>query len=1247
MKPRAPLYPPCEPRRLTTALCETDGVATIRDEAVPLEGTAVRSFATTAVISASGPHPAGSMSAGPPACRQTGGMLPGPQNTADNLGNGLRPERSPAANLRSMHSLTLVQPGVSSMQDKEAAGKEPRIQGPPPVRRGSVHSLSPSRKGPDKSAKKAKKVGEGDTSTHTHPEPAGPPHTKADEPDLYETMHEPEKARALASLLNEMFKCVRSNGTVDSARLGKLVPAAFKFEFMDLDRQCDTLITALTGGSFESLLPYEIAVVRVHSAGPFALPDIVAHLEKLGAVVLPTFSSTECPQNGARWTFSHPAKVRTSPEFKYTPQTMRFAVVRATLPATAFADKGFFTSKKLAYCVEGSHRTKAREFQAGWEHKYHAWFQLDTWNGRFGEMYVAIHKDLSHLSDTVQGGYPLDMEDFPEAPDWFHSWGGLSELGDAATLASISPVRSLQLQARSTLLATYFLTMRVERQEVFALMTTCAEEVSGALNAVMEGGSAPRLPSWAEWLTKNSHQDHAAAAANEHSLMLTAVGMPHTEEKYVGHVPYLSLDRPIMDFTLMNVIEWCVSHGFDWLAAMEEDVAASSEEEGSVAASGNGTNAEYMAQLQDVLDGRKRVQPKLQQYCEFLAKVSEDVFRCWSGQAYTSLNGKEGSYAAVIFASSSAEFNDFVVDMTSAEGSLNALGMERPCIGARIRLDGLVSDIIACSANEAKSYAVMARKWSKNEASFARMQLRTLAADIGMLAITKSKVAPEDLGVVQSDLHKAARAAALTLPEQHQNALTAAPAISAFKYVHFPTEEMHSTFCAAAEIALKCDVRGGSKNAQPANYADSDPEAWNLAKGYCNQEEQHGFLAKHELEGFTPDPSSSQVYGNLLTFFVPVTKVSEIKVKVALEHLRTTRPLEFRVVAAENTTSISTAAKWADKMQNGRAKKAAPSQTLNLKDILRFGKHRGGRGASGAPGAFMKRLKSAARTAGSAAMAQAPQMEPVQTAHLPQSLRNGSQFSPQKIAESIIMNTAAMSGQDIAAVAAGQLAGKVAEVLANPSVALALPGAQRGISQVQAETAKAMMSQSSGLTQAAAQLLASGVSATIDATSTPVQRGTPLDSGTKEAQETSEASAGAAASWQPHPQNSNWMGAGKGKGGGSPHRRGNGHKGGKGGKSFTGGKGGKGFTDDRCLCLLRVVANPKPKGTCSQCDACVTARAAAWPAATAILPAPPSLATFSRVRVYAVNITAPHLPPLPPTPPPFALHLNHNPSNDG
>jgi hypothetical protein len=1015
---------------------------------------------------------------------------------------------------------------------------------------------------------------------------------------------------------------------------------------MDLNRQCDTVTTALTGGLVESLRPYEIAVVRVHSAGPVALPDIVTHLENLGVVILPTYSSTECPQNGAKWTFSHSAKVRTSPEFKYTPQTMRLAVVQATLPEKAFTDKGFFTSTKLAYRVERN-RSKATQacFKEGWEHKYQAWFQLDTWNGRFGEMYVATHKDLSHLSDTVQGGYPLDMEDFPEAPGWLHSWGGLSEMGDAATLASILPVRSLQLQARSTLLATYFLTMRVERPEVFALMATCAEEVRVTLSAVTDGGSAPVLPSWAEWLTKNSQPGHAAAG--EHSLMLAAVGMQHTEEKYDGHVPYLSPDR-LMDFTLMNVIEWYVSHDFDWLADMEEEVVPSSEEEGGTPDSGSGPNTEIMAQLQDVLDGRKRAQPKLQQYCEFLASVSDDVFRCWTGQAYATLNGKDDIYPAVIFASISAEFNEFVEDMTSADGSLNALGMERPCIGARIRQDGLVSDIIACGANEAKPYAVMARKWAKNEASFARMQLQTLAADVGMLAITKSKVTPEDLGAVQSDLYKAAQAAVLTLPGQHQNALTAAPTTSAFKYVHFPTEDMHSAFCAATKIALKCDVLGGPKKAQLANYAGSDPEAWKLAEGYCNEGGHDGFLSKHELGGFAPDPSASGVYGRLFTFFVPVVKASEVKIKVALEHLRTTRPLEFKVIAADNTTSISTAAKWAEKLQNGRAKKAPPPQAANLKDILRFGKHSGRRGAGGASGAFMQRLKSAARTADSAATAPVPQMEPVQTSHLPQSLRDGSQFSPQRIAESIIMNTAAVSGKDIAAVAAGQLAGKVAEVFANPSVAFALPGVQRGILQVQAETAKAMMSQGSGLTQAAAQLLASGVSATIDATSTPVPGGTPLDSGTKEAQGLSEASAGAAASWQSDPQNSNnrgkaGKGAGKGKGGGSPHR-GNGHKGGKGGKSFTGGKGGNGYNGDRCL--LRVIANPKPKGTCSQCDACVTARAAAWPAATAILPAPPSLATFNRVRVYALNITAPHLPPLPPTPP-FALHLNHDPSNDG
>ena len=117
MKPRAPLYPPCEPRRLTTALCETDGVTTIRDEAVPLEGTAVRSFSTTAVTSASDPHPADANSAGPPACGQNDGTLLGPQNTEDNLDNGLRPERSPASpanlNVREMRSLTTANTSAS------------------------------------------------------------------------------------------------------------------------------------------------------------------------------------------------------------------------------------------------------------------------------------------------------------------------------------------------------------------------------------------------------------------------------------------------------------------------------------------------------------------------------------------------------------------------------------------------------------------------------------------------------------------------------------------------------------------------------------------------------------------------------------------------------------------------------------------------------------------------------------------------------------------------------------------------------------------------------------------------------------------------------------------------------------------------------------------------------------------------------------------------------------------------------
>jgi hypothetical protein len=76
------------------------------------------------------------------------------------------------------------------------------------------------------------------------------------------------------------------------------------------------------------------------------------------------------------------------------------------------------------------------------------------------------------------------------------------------------------------------------------------------------------------------------------------------------------------------------------------------------------------------------------------------------------------------------------------------------------------------------------------------------------------------------------------------------------------------------------------------------------------------------------------------------------------------------------------------------------------------------------------------------------------------------------------------------------------------------------------------------------------------------------------------------------------------------------------------------------------ITNTKPKGASSWCHARASDSTTARPAATAILPAPPSLATFSRVRVYAPNITAPHLSPLPPTPP-FALHLNHDPSNDG
>ena len=95
VKPRAPPVPLRTTALPLGALCETDGVATIRDEAVPLEGTAVRSFSTTAVISASDPHPAGANSAGPPACGQNDGTLLGPQNTEDNLDNGLRPARSP------------------------------------------------------------------------------------------------------------------------------------------------------------------------------------------------------------------------------------------------------------------------------------------------------------------------------------------------------------------------------------------------------------------------------------------------------------------------------------------------------------------------------------------------------------------------------------------------------------------------------------------------------------------------------------------------------------------------------------------------------------------------------------------------------------------------------------------------------------------------------------------------------------------------------------------------------------------------------------------------------------------------------------------------------------------------------------------------------------------------------------------------------------------------------------------------
>ena len=117
MKPRAPPVPLRTTALPLGALCETDGVATIRDEAVPLEGTAVRSFSTTAVISASDPHPAGEKSAGPPACRQTDGMLSGSQNTADDLDTGLRPERSPASpanlNVREMRPLTTANTNAS------------------------------------------------------------------------------------------------------------------------------------------------------------------------------------------------------------------------------------------------------------------------------------------------------------------------------------------------------------------------------------------------------------------------------------------------------------------------------------------------------------------------------------------------------------------------------------------------------------------------------------------------------------------------------------------------------------------------------------------------------------------------------------------------------------------------------------------------------------------------------------------------------------------------------------------------------------------------------------------------------------------------------------------------------------------------------------------------------------------------------------------------------------------------------
>ena len=53
---------------------------------------------------------------------------------------------------------------------------------------------------------------------------------------------------------------------------------------------------------------------------------------------------------------------------------------------------------------------------------------------------------------------------------------------------------------------------------------------------------------------------------------------------------------------------------------------------------------------------------------------------------------------------------EFVEDMIAADGCLNALGIERPCIGARICQDGMVSDIIACNANEAKP----TRSWQDN-----------------------------------------------------------------------------------------------------------------------------------------------------------------------------------------------------------------------------------------------------------------------------------------------------------------------------------------------------------------------------------------------------------------------------------------------------------------------------------------------------------------------------------------------------